>query len=436
MLLKLSRLLRAIVVLVLVATTVNAQIKPSNVILIRAGKLYDSNKREFVKNQEIVIQNGFISQVGKKLSIPKGTPVIDLSQHTVTPGLIDAHTHLLLSQKQDKTGLEDASKKPVKERIREGLRFAKQNLEAGITTVRDLGNSGQYLDVRLQKILMTNKELGPTMYVSGPILSPPGGQFNKLFPADSFVINQEYRVIKGADDARAAVLDHLAHGVNVIKVCMNTDNRVLSPEEIRSIVLTAHANKIPVTAHATYDESARDAIIAGVDGIEHGYSLSDSTLTLMAQRNVYLVPTDVSAQQGRLLVAGVGMKGKEAEDYLQSNLKAFRDRLQRAVKKGVMIVSGSDYYNDIKDIERGKGAVNVLLAYKEAGLPVVDVLRFATYNAAKALGLSASVGEIRKGLRANLVAFGGDLEGNFDQSLFDVKAVFHEGKLVFQQLEK
>ena len=436
MLLKTSKLLRAIVILLAVAVTVNAQTKKSNAILIRAGKLYDSKKREFVKNQEILIQNGLISEVGIKLFIPKGTTIIDLSQHTLTPGLIDAHTHLLLSQKQVKTGMEDASKKPVEERIKEGLQFAKQNLKAGITTVRDIGNSGQYLDVRLQKILKTNKELGPDMYVSGPILSPPGGQFSRLFPADSFVINQEYRVIKGADDARAAVLDHLVHGANVIKVCMNTDNRVLAPEEIKSIVLTAHANKIPVTAHATYDESARDAILAGVDGIEHGYSLSDSTLTLMAERNVYLVPTDVSARQGRLLIAGIGMKGKEAEDYLTSNLKSSHDRLQRAVKKGVMIVSGSDFYNDIKDIERGKGAVEVLMAYKEAGLAVVDVLRFATYNAAKALGLSASIGDIKKGMRANLVAFGGDLEQNFDQSLFDIKAVFHDGKLVFHTLEK
>lgn len=436
MLLKISKVFKAIIVLSSFVATTNAQTKESNSILIRAGKLYDSEKREFVKNQEILIQNGLISKVGTKLSTPKGTTIIDLSQHTVTPGLIDAHTHLLISQKQVKTGLEDASKKPVEERIREGLVFARQNLKAGITTVRDLGNSGQYLDVRLQKILDTNKELGPDMYVSGPILSPPGGQFNKLFPADSFVINQEYRVIKGADDAQAAVLDHLAHGVNVIKVCMNTDNRVLSPEEIKSIVLTAHANKIPVTAHATYDESARDAVLAGVDGIEHGYSLSDSTLMLMAERNVYLVPTDVSSQRGKLMVAGVGMKGKEAEEYLRSNLNGFHDRLRRAVKKGVMIVSGSDYYNDIKDIERGEGAVDVLLAYKEAGLPVVDVLSFATYNAAKALGLSASIGRIRQGMKANLVAFRGDLEQNFDQSLFDIKAVFHEGKLVFHTLGK
>lgn len=436
MLVKLSQFLKVILAFLFMGATVNAQTKKSNSILIRAGKLYDSNKREFIRNQEVLIQNGLISEVGTKLSIPKGTTIIDLSQHTLTPGLIDAHTHLLLSQKQVRTGLEDASKKPVEERIREGLQFAKQNLEAGITTVRDIGNSGQYLDVRLQKILATNQQLGPDMYVSGPILSPPGGQFGKLFPADSFVINQEYRVIKGADDARAAVLDHLAHGANVIKVCMNTDNRVLNPDEINSIVLTAHANKIPVTAHATYDESARDAVLAGVDGIEHGYSLSDSTLTLMAKRNVYLVPTDVSNQKGRLMVAGVGIKGKEAEDYLRSHLDGFHDRLQRAIKKGVMIVCGSDYYSDIKDIERGKGAVDVLLAYKEAGLPVVDVLSFATCNAAKALGLSSSIGGIRKGMSANLVAFGGDLEQNFDQSLFDIKAVFHRGKLVFRTFEK
>ena len=419
----------------LVSDGYGQQVMPKS-LLIRAGKLYDSEKKVFLKNQEILIQNGIISAVGTKLSAPKGATVIDLGQHTVTPGLIDAHTHLLISQKQTKTGLEEASKIPAEERVKQGLAFARMNLEAGITTVRDVGNSGQFLDMRLKKLLADNKAAGPELYASGPILSPPGGQFGKLFPADSFVIDQEYRVIRGVTDARAAVLEHVKQGVNVIKVCMNTDNRVLAPDEINAIVSTAHENGLPVTAHATYDDSARDAVLAGVDGIEHGYVLSDSTLTLMAKRGVYVVPTDVSRQKAAIMVAGIGMRGKEADDYTTSSLKAFHDRLQRAVAKGVMVVAGSDYYNDIKGIERGRGAVDVVLSYKEAGIPAADVMRFATYNGAKALGILDQVGIIKKGMKANLTAFNGDLENNFEKALFDVKAVVRNGELVYRSTAK
>ncbi|AQG81170.1 amidohydrolase family protein [Spirosoma montaniterrae] len=415
--------------LLLVSSPVLAQ--PKTKLFIRVGKLYDAKNSSFLTNQQIIVADGVIEAVGHNIVKPANATVLNLTTCTVTPGLIDMHTHLLLHQKQTKDGLEVASKVPASERIKSGLVFARQHIEAGITTVRDLGNSGQYLDSQLQKTLAESKEIGPTMYVSGPIISPPGGQFSKLFPADSFVINQEYRVVSGVEDARAAVLEHKKRGVNVIKVCMNTENRVLAPEEIAAIVQTAHKNGLSVTAHATYDDSAKDAVLAGVDGIEHGYILSDSTLALMAQRGTYLVPTDVSREKGELLVAGIGMVGKEAEDYLKSALDGFHDRLRRAVNKGVMIVSGSDFYNDVKGIERGEGAVDVIQSYYEAGLPAKDVLRYATYNAAKALGLSERLGVISKGAKADLVFFNGDLENDFAQSLANVKMVLKEGRIIY-----
>lgn len=430
-----TKSLGAILIIAYAATVINAQSKSSKPILVRVGKLYDSEKRVFVKNQEILIEDGLISTVGKQLVAPKGATIINLSQHTITPGLIDMHTHLLFYQKQTPTGFEDAARPPAEERIKRGLGFAKQDLNAGITTVRDVGNSGNYLDVRLKELLNTDVKLGPDMYASGPIISPPGGQFGKLAPADSILIRQEYTEIKGIEEAKAAVLEHIRHGVDVIKICANTYDKLLSVDEIRAIVETAHANNVPVTAHATYDEPIRNAVLGGVDGIEHGYSISDSTLDLMASRNVYLVPTDVSRRRGKILVAGLGMMGKTAELALQS-LDAFHERLVRAVKKGVMIVSGCDFYNDVKGLKWGPSSVDVLLGYREAGLSVTEVLSFATINAAKALHRSDSIGVIKKGMQANLVAFNGDLETNFEKTLFDVKAVFHKGKLVHYKTKK
>ncbi|RYU95857.1 amidohydrolase family protein [Emticicia agri] len=418
--------------LLLYATILSAQ--PSRHLLIQVGKLYDSEQKIFLSNQRILIKNGVIVDVGPHLNQIAGVKFVDLSQCTATPGLIDMHTHLLLHQKQTSDGMILASKVPAKERIKQGMVFARENLESGLTTVRDLGNSGQYLDVELKKTLAKSKDLGPTMYVSGPILSPPGGQFGKMAPADSFVINQEYRVIMSAEDARLAVLEHVKHGVDIIKVCMNTDNRMLTIDEIEAIVKTAHENGISVTAHATYDKSARAAVMAGVDGIEHGYDLSDSTLILMAQRGTYLVPTDVTKEQAKILVEGIGMKGKEAEDYAKSFLDSVHDRLRRAVTKGVTIVSGSDFYNDVVGIPRGKGAVGVILSYHEAGIPVKDVLQYATYNAAKALGIAESTGNIKKGMKADIVFFNGDLENDFAQTLFKVQMVLKAGLPVYPKV--
>ena len=417
-------------VFLLMSTIVYSQ--TSERYLIKVGKLYHAQKKIFLKNQEILVVNGTIEDVGRRLKKTGSVKTMDLSKCTVTPGLIDMHTHLLFHQKQDKNGFVLASKLPDDQRLKHGFEFAQQNLEAGITTVRDLGNSGQYLDIQLQKQLTAGKAIVPAMFVSGPILSPPGGQFGKLSREDSVLIKQEYREIRGADDARAAVLEHVKHGVNVIKVCMNTDNGVLTAEEINAITQTAHEIGIPVTAHATYDASARAAVLAGVNGIEHGYELSDSTLILMAKRGTYLVPTDVSGELAKILVAGIGMSGKEADDYASQFLNKVNDRLRRAVDRGVTIVAGSDFYLDIK-VKRGRGAVDVLLSYYEAGLSPGEVLRYATLNAAQALGkdISNQIGDIRKGMKADLVFFNGDLEQDFAKSLLDVNMVMKNGRTFY-----
>lgn len=411
----------------LISTTIHAQTSKS--LLIRVGKLYDSEKKAFIKDQQILITDGMIQEVGIKVKKPKGAKEVDLSSCTATPGLIDMHTHLLFNQKQTNTGFTEASKVPSEQRMAQGRKLAQSCIEAGITTSRDIGNSGQYLDIKLQKEL-ANKKGSLSMFVSGPILSGPGGQFYKPASADSFLIDQEYSIIRNTQDAQKAVNEHARQGVNVIKVCAETDNGLLETELLGAIVEAAKTHKLPVTAHTNSDKAARNAVLAGVNGIEHGYTLSDSTIQLMAERKVYLVPTDVSWEQGKLLVAGIGKKGKEADDYLESALQAMHDRLKRAVDHGVTIVFGSDYYNDIEGLDRGRSSVNVLVAYHEAGIPVTEVMQYATVNAAKALQEENRIGAIRKGMRADLVFFEGDLEQDFAAALSQVKMVVKDGMQV------
>lgn len=417
-----------LVLALLTSAIIHAQTSQS--LLIRVGKLYDTQKKAFVKNQQILISGGIIQEVGTNVKKPKDAKEIDLSSCTATPGLIDMHTHLLFNQKkQSNEGFINASKVSSEERMAQGLELAQSCLQAGITTVRDIGNSGQYLDMKLQKEL-ANKKGNLSMFVSGPILSGPSGQFSKLAPADTFLVGQEYSVIRSVQDAKNAVDAHARRGVNVIKVCADTDNGLLTKELLVAIVEAAKAHNLPVTAHAVSDEAARNAVLAGVNGIEHGYSLSDSTIQMMAERRVYLVPTDVSREHGKMMVAGIGMKGKEADDHLENFLQSIHDRLKRVAEKGVNIVFGSDFYFDIAGLDRGKSSANVLVSYHEAGIPVTEVMQYATVNAAKVLRAEKRIGTIRKGMQADLAFFEGDLEQDFAAALSQVKMVLKDGMQV------
>ena len=259
--------------------------------LIRAGKFYDSEKSVFLSNHDILVVGNKIEKVGMKLTAPAGAEVINLPNGTVTPGLIDAHTHVLTIQKMQDPFEIDVLMNSDIERTLRGAGICKAFLEAGFTTIRDLGNSGQFLDLNMKRAIKKGWIDGPRMIISGPILSPEDGQYFNLSSHNRHVIDLEYRVIKNKEDARQAVKDHISKGADVIKVVMGDGRITLPVDEVRTIVETAHSFGIKVTAHATYDEVISKALDAGVDGIEHGYGISDSLLDRMAAQKVYLVPT-------------------------------------------------------------------------------------------------------------------------------------------------
>jgi imidazolonepropionase-like amidohydrolase len=267
--------------------------------------------------------------------------------------------------------MEEASALPATVRIQEGIGFGMELLQAGFTSVRDLGNSGQYLDLQLKKIFERQKPV-PRMLVSGPIISPPGGQFNNPPEQYRYLINQEFRTVQGAEDASNAVLEHARKNVDVIKICANTESGVLSPEEMSAIVKTAHESGLTVTAHATNLKAVHAAALARVDGIEHVYAIADSTFNLLANKKICLVPTDLSLERALVMVKGVGA----SDDYAVSATDAYHKRLMKAYKQGVMIVCGADYYNkEISGYNRATGTRDVLIGYLEAGLPVNEILK-------------------------------------------------------------
>jgi imidazolonepropionase-like amidohydrolase len=339
--------------------------------------------------------------------------------------LIDAHTHVTFVQKPGDPLESDVLNTPDIDRVLRGAGVLKSYLDAGFTTVRDLGNSGKFLDVTLQRALKKKYIVGPRMLVSGPIMSAASGQFFNLSPSNAHVVEKEYRIIKGVDDARNAVLEHIAMGVDLIKIVVHNEyNLYLSPEEMKAIVQTAHEHNIKVTAHAIFDKPVLMAIEAGVDGIEHGYSLTDTTLEIMAKKNIYLVPTDGSFD-GYKQINDVN-RGSYTDEEIREFVKSVADRTKRAYNKGVMIVAGSDMYlANTKPV--GELAIDAIVSYYEAGLPVNETLKTATINGAKALGRENQLGVIKPGALADLVILQGDIEKNFKTVIYKPTTVIKDG---------
>ena len=396
---------------------------------IRTAKLYDPEKNVFLAKQDIIVKGKKIVKVGTSLSKPEGAEEINLGTCTVTPGLIDAHTHVLTIQRMKDQLEMDILQNSDIERTLRAAGICKSFLDAGFTTIRDLGNSGQFLDLNLQRAIRNGWIEGPRMVISGPILSPEDGQFSNLASHNNFVIDHEYRVIKNPEDARQAVKDHIARGVDVIKVVMGDGRITLSLDEVKMIVQTAHAYGVKVTAHATYNIVINRALEAGVDGIEHGYGIADSLLDKMARLKVYLVPT-IGNYEAYIRLFKDNERELSPEEF--KGLRPFIERseaiVKKAIDKGVMVVNGSDMYLFNK-IPQGDAAKNTLDTYYEACKKPEEVLKTATLNAAIACGVQDFTGIIKENMTADIVAFEGDLEKDFIKSLYNVKFVMKDGMI-------
>jgi imidazolonepropionase-like amidohydrolase len=382
---------------------------PASILLV-ADHVVDVHSGKLLDHQAILEIDGKIASVAPlaEIRVPADTKRIDFPPGTtLMPGLIDAHTHLLqsfdpkLGNDDPAQVLEDAEMTTA-QRALLGARNAREDLLAGITTVRDVGNSGVNGDVALKYAIRKGWIQGPRMIVSTRALAPIGGQFPRLAPEAKNIIDLEYAIITGPEQARAAVRQALYDGADCIKVIVDTDFNTLGVDEITAIANEAHRLGKKVAAHATGELGIITAISAGVDSIEHGYHASDASLRQMAEQHIYLTPTDVPIES-EVFTDRSGPR-QNLIDFTENNKK----RLARAIALGVPIAFGSDEYDDITGKTRGQASLETLTSYVRSGMSPLQIIQAATLNAATLLGLQKEIGSLEPGKTADIVAVPGN----------------------------
>jgi imidazolonepropionase-like amidohydrolase len=385
-------------------------------IAIRAGRLIDGKSDKPILNALIIIENGRIISVtanGNAASDLKNYPgveVIDLSHSTVLPGLIDAHTHILLQG--DNTAADydpQLLKQSIPYRAILGARNAQVAMSHGFTTLRDLETEGaMYADVDVKTAINRGEIPGPRLFVSTRAMAPTG-----MYPLQGYSweldVPHGVQVVDGPDGARKAVREQLSHGADWIKYYSDRNyfykaDGVLhswvnfTDEEARAIVDEAHRQGHHVAAHAIGSDGIAAALRAGVDSVEHGDGMTADQMDEIVRRGIYWVPTIMVGASVAPARQGNWPKMVETEKV------AF----QKAYRKGVKIVFGTDAGGFAWT---GADSLNEALEfqyYVQYGMSAMDAIRTATTRAAELLGKSDELGSIEAGKFADLIAVSGD----------------------------
>ncbi|HZV71864.1 MAG TPA: amidohydrolase family protein [Saprospiraceae bacterium] len=383
----------------------------SRMTVIKAGKLVDVVSGTLLSNQIILIDGNKIVDVGPNVMIPKNAEIIDLSNSTVLPGLIDCHTHMSGEPSGDyyadifrKTSIDHAIIAPL---------YAKKTLQAGFTTCRDLG-SGDLIDISLRNAINEGKIEGPHMFVACFALGATGGHVDMtgFSPDIRMGFNPDYTgVADGVDEIRKRVRNNVKWGADVIKFCatagvLSEEESVGAPqyslEEMTALVNEAHMWGKKVAAHAHGTEGIKRAVMAGVNSIEHCSIIDDEVLSMMKERGTYMVPTMYALEY---IIDNFGKKGfpDKIINKAKSLAKEKLDGLTKAVKAGIKIAYGTD----AAVMPHGLNAKDFVYLVN-AGMTPMQAIQTATVNAADLLNISDKAGSLTVGKWADIIAVAGD----------------------------
>src|SRR5215218_6137577 len=313
------------------------------VTAIRAGRVVDPETGTSLANQTIIVENGVITSIGADLKVPAGADVIDLSRSVVMPGLFDMHTHLcraVIEQRDHGNYYITTLFYPDSFRAIEGTVNARTMLESGFTTVRDVGNEGNYACTSVRRAIQLKMIPGPTIVNAGRIIAPYGGQFH-LQQDKKDLAEPEYFFADTRDEMIKGIRENIHYGAGVIKIVVDDQRYIYSIDDIKFMKDEAAKAGLKLAAHCWTRAGAHNAAAAGVDSIEHGFDMTDEDLELAKKNGVVLVGTDYIAI-----------------DESPKNHAQWVDRLKRASRIGVTMAYGTDATSQHKGQTRGTEAIS------------------------------------------------------------------------------
>jgi imidazolonepropionase-like amidohydrolase len=398
--------------------------------ILHCGKLIDVKQMQVQSEMSVIIEGNKIVDVQKGYVNPaSGDHVIELKNKTVMPGLIDCHVHM--EQETSPNRMIKGFTMNEADIAYESLQYARATLNAGFTSVRDLGGRG--VNIALRNAINKGTVFGPRIFTSGRALSTTGGHVDATNGLrNELMYNHELNLeaVNGIDECRKAVRQRYKDGVDVIKIAAtggvlslekDGSGAQFTEEEIRVIVSTAKDYGLKVAAHAHGIEGMKRAIRAGVASIEHGTYMDEETMELMKKNGTYLVPTiiagksvaDSASKKPGYFPEVIARKAMEVGPIIQGTFA-------KAYKAGVKIAFGTD----AGVYAHGKNWMEFTYM-NEAGMPVLECIRAATLNAADLLG-NNNIGSIEKGKLADIIAVGGDVLNDVKQ-MGDIKFLMKDG---------
>ncbi|HEX7114622.1 MAG TPA: amidohydrolase family protein [Steroidobacter sp.] len=394
----------------LICGSAAAQTEQEAAVYIHAGTLLDRPGQEPRGRSTIVVRNGLVESVRDGFIAPEpGARLVDLSQQFVLPGLIDMHVHMLNDDDKMRSRLE-ANNRDVEDTLLIAVDNARRTLEAGFTTVRDLGSDVRSITA-LRDAINAGRIPGPTIVAAGRAIAITAGHGdpsnNTNRDITKAVRERSENLCNGADDCRRAVRSQISQGADVIKFAatggVNSNiagglNQQMFPDEMKAIVDTAHMFGRKVAAHAHGQNGIKAALEAGVDSIEHATYTDSETNALFKRKGAWLVPTMI-APHAALAQARAGARSKASLAKAEQAAAAHAKNIAAAIRDGVKIAFGTD--TGVSD--HGKNAQEFALLVK-AGMTPAAAIRAATIDAATLLDRADQLGSIEPGKQADIIA--------------------------------